>query len=218
MSVDKEKKTPALVRATHRIEDLLSIIVLAVMALLPLIEFGGRTIIGKGIAGSIPLVEHLTLWIAFLGAALAARSDRHLALSSGSFLPDRLLAYAHLMTGILGAAVSASLFWAAVELVKVMRGVESTVALGIPVWLAMCILPAGFGVIAARFIWHTSDRWWGRSIATLGLAIPAVFGLVSRPSGFRNPPSGHTRVDSGVPARPAYIYGHRRHGAASLLE
>ena len=177
MSVDKEKKTPALVRATHRIEDLLSIIVLAVMALLPLIEFGGRTIIEKGIAGSIPLVEHLTLWIAFLGAALAARSDRHLALSSGSFLPDRLLAYAHLMTGILGAAVSASLFWAAVELVKVMRGVESTVALGIPVWLAMCILPAGFGVIAARFIWHSSDRWWGRSIATLGLAIPAVFGL-----------------------------------------
>ena len=43
---------------------------------------------GRGIPGSIVLVQHLTLWVALLGAALAARSDPLLALvSTPQFLP-----------------------------------------------------------------------------------------------------------------------------------
>ena len=74
---------------SNKVENTLSIALLAAMSLLPLIEIAGRTMVGQGIPGSIPLVEHLTLWIAFLGAALAARSDRLLVLSTASFLPQR---------------------------------------------------------------------------------------------------------------------------------
>ena len=66
----------------HRLENAISIAVLGAMALLPLVEVAGRAFAGRGIPGSIPLVQHLTLWIALLGAALAARSDRLLALST----------------------------------------------------------------------------------------------------------------------------------------
>ena len=52
---------------TNKVENTLSIALLAAMSLLPLIEIAGRTMVGQGIPGSIPLVEHLTLWIAFLG-------------------------------------------------------------------------------------------------------------------------------------------------------
>ena len=76
---------------TNKLENTLSIALLAAMSLLPLIEIAGRTILGQGIPGSIPLVEHLTLWIAFLGAARAARSDRLLALSTARSLPDRVV-------------------------------------------------------------------------------------------------------------------------------
>ena len=61
-------------------EDTIAIAVLATMAALPLIEIAGRAWWGRGVPGSIVLVQHLTLWIALLGAALAARSDRLLAL------------------------------------------------------------------------------------------------------------------------------------------
>ena len=65
--------------ALERIENSLSIAVLAAMALLPLVEIFGRQLLGRGIAGSIPIVQHLTLWVAILGAALASRSGRHLS-------------------------------------------------------------------------------------------------------------------------------------------
>ena len=60
----------------NRIEDLLPISILVMMSILPLIEILGRLFWGRGVPGSIVLVQHLTLWIAVAGAMLAARSDR----------------------------------------------------------------------------------------------------------------------------------------------
>ena len=57
-------------RAHHiRLENAVSITVLAVMALLPLVEILGRLLVGRGISGSIVIVQNLTLWITLLGAA-----------------------------------------------------------------------------------------------------------------------------------------------------
>ena len=54
-----------------RLENTLVVAVLAVMAILPLIEIAGRVVIGRGISGSIVVVQNLTLWITVLGAATA---------------------------------------------------------------------------------------------------------------------------------------------------
>ena len=47
------------------------------MAILPLAEAGLRALFGVGIPGSLPFVQHLTLWVTFLGAALAAHRRVH---------------------------------------------------------------------------------------------------------------------------------------------
>ena len=60
---------PAPTSRLDRAENLFSIAILGAMALLPMIEVLGRAILGHGIPGSIPLVQHLTLWIALAGAA-----------------------------------------------------------------------------------------------------------------------------------------------------
>ncbi len=57
--------------ALGRAEGWLSIGILALMSAVPLIEIAGRKLAGGGIPGSIPVVQYLTLWVAFLGAALA---------------------------------------------------------------------------------------------------------------------------------------------------
>ena len=77
-----------------RVENWISIAILAAMAALPMMEVVSRELLGRSISGTIPLVQHLTLWIALAGAALASRSERHLALSTPS-LPSRALSGAH---------------------------------------------------------------------------------------------------------------------------
>ena len=166
-----------------KLENLFSVAILMVMALLPVLEVIGRKFVGRGISGSIPLVEHLTLWIAFLGAMLAARSDRMLALSTVSFLPEAARNPVRIFTGAVGAGVAAWLAWASFDLVRFEYEAPTFVAWGIPVWTAMCIMPAAFAVIAVRLIWHASDKGWGRLLAGLGLALPIGLGLVTSMQG-----------------------------------
>ncbi len=158
-------------------ENAFSITVLAVMALLPLAEIAGREVIGRGIPGSIPLVQHLTLWIAFLGAGLAARSNTLLALSTADFLPARWLGPVRIFTSAIGTGIAASLLVASIDMVRVERPYGDQVALGIPVWLAITIMPVGLALVAGRLIWHASDNWKGRLLAGIGLLIPIAFGV-----------------------------------------
>jgi len=55
------------------LEDGLSVVVLVVLAAVPLCEFGSRALLHRSLSGSIPLSQHLTLCITFLGAAIAAQ-------------------------------------------------------------------------------------------------------------------------------------------------
>jgi tripartite ATP-independent transporter DctM subunit len=168
-----ERASPAV-----RIENALSIAVLAAMSLLPIIEIVGRVTVGHGIPGSIPLVQNLTMWVAILGAALAARADRLLALTTRAFLPEKARGPISVFTSAVGAAVTASLCAASVDLVRIERGSGDTVAWGIPVWVALTVLPLGFAVITGRILWHSSGSWLGRAVASLGLLVPVAFGLV----------------------------------------
>src|SRR5438046_9934856 len=58
------------------------------MAVLPIAEILARGLLHFGIPGSGPFVQHLTLWVAFLGAALAAREGRLLARATTTFIPE----------------------------------------------------------------------------------------------------------------------------------
>ena len=160
-----------------KVENSFSVALLAVMSLLPLLEMAGREMFGRGIPGSIPIVQHLTLWIAFLGAALAARSERLLALSTATFLPVGLRRPMKIFTSALGAAIAVCLLLASLDLLLVEREAGGEVAWGIPVWVALCIMPVGFGVIAGRLIWHAAETRRGRLLAVSALAIPVVLGL-----------------------------------------
>lgn len=149
-------KWPSLGKLKHA-EAVLSIAVLAMMTALPLAEMVSRKLAGTGIPGSIPVVQHLTLWVTLLGAALAAGSDRLLALSTTVFFAERWRSMVRVFTAALGAGVCASLAAASVELMDVLRQAGDVLAWGIPVWVALAIMPAGFALIAVRLVVRASD-------------------------------------------------------------
>ena len=165
-------------RLPEAAENILAIAVLGVMSVLPLAEIVGRRWLGGGISGSAPLVQHMTLWATFLGGALAARSDRLLALSLTRFLPDRWHARAHVLTSFLGAAITSLLVVASVELVLLDREYGDVVAWDIPLYAFSMVMPLGFAAIAGRLIWKASESWSGRAVAACGVLVPILLGVL----------------------------------------
>jgi tripartite ATP-independent transporter DctM subunit len=156
------------------LENAVAIAVLGVMTALPLLEIVGRTS-GRSVPGSIVLVQHLTLWIAVVGAMLAARSERLLSLPTLRFFSDRWRAPFEIITSGLAAGVTATLLLASLDLVRIERTAGDIVAWGIPSWVILAVLPVGFAVIAGRLIWHAAANPRGRLLTALGLAIPLLF-------------------------------------------
>ena len=118
------------------------------MAVLPLLEIVIRKFYASGIPGSATWVQHLALWVGFLGAAIAARKGELLSLSAGgSFLTGKWKTISGVFTGGVGVAVCAVLARGSLELVLVEREGGRALALGLPVWVAEAIMPLGFTVI-----------------------------------------------------------------------
>lgn len=170
-----------------RFETALAILPLAVMAALVAAAFVVRQLGAGSVPGAQPLTQHLTLWVALLGAVLAARQGKLLAIGSAAYLPDGpLRRAAPVVAGAVGAAVAALLARAAFDMVRLDREAGGVVALGIPIWVAQLVLPVGFGILALRLAWCASSGWVGRGIA--GAAIAAAILLAAEPAWVESAP------------------------------
>jgi len=156
---------------------------MSLMALLPVAELVARYTGFSGVPGSTVFVQHLTLWVAFLGAALAAGSDRLLALSANTFLPERWAAPVRVVGSGLTAAIATGLCWASYQFVLSQRDGGGILALGIAKWVVQLVMPYGFLLIAARAVWGAGPRFPQRAIAALFLLIPLALYLAPQPQG-----------------------------------
>jgi tripartite ATP-independent transporter DctM subunit len=156
-------------------EDSLSVIALSLMMLLPVSEMVTRTLHLPGIPASPMFVQQLTLWVGLLGAALASRTGRLLALSSSTFLPERIRPHVAVFSAFMLAAVSSALASASWTFVQSERQASGMLLPGLPRWWFILIMPVGFGAIALRAIWMAGG-WRSRAIALLGLLAPVALG------------------------------------------
>jgi C4-dicarboxylate transporter DctM subunit len=157
------------------IENAIAALAMLVMVALPLLEIAVRRLFGVGVPASGPIVQHLTLWVGFLGAAIAAREGKLLALATGTFIPAGPLRRA---AGIVAAAVaswaSVILAWGGVAMVAAEREAQTTIGAGIPAWMAQAVLPAAFAVIAARLVYKAGPAWIDRLLASTGVVAALV--------------------------------------------
>ncbi|HVM81492.1 MAG TPA: TRAP transporter large permease subunit [Stellaceae bacterium] len=167
--------------AARVVEDAAAAGSLALMALLPAIEVVLRALFGTGIPGTSGYVENLTLWVAYLGAVIAAREGRHLDLSTGtSRFPPAMRRAAAVVVAFLSAAVVAGLFWASFQFVQAETSVSLRIGGWLPVALAEAILPLAFAAIAAHLV-ARAETWSERLAAFLGLAGAAAGGFFLEP-------------------------------------
>jgi tripartite ATP-independent transporter DctM subunit len=163
-------------------ESALSIAVLAVLTAVPLVDLVGREAVGHSLSGGTTAVQYLTLWITFLGAALAARSERLLALATVSLLPPSAQALAKVVVAFVTVAVVGAFALASVELIGVDFQYGATAVWGIPVWCVSLVMPVALAAIAVRTIARASPGTPPRVLVALALAIVALAGLVPEAS------------------------------------
>ena len=165
----------------RRSEDLVVVGVLLAMMALPVLEIALRAVFKTGVAGSSAIVQHLTLIVGMLGAALAARDGRLLALSPvQSLLTGRAKIGARFFSGTLAAMIAGVLAVSSWRYVAAVKPLGKILVYGLPVWTVQLVLPLGFGLIAARLIWHAADGWAARGAALLlAAALPALVGWTS---------------------------------------
>ncbi len=159
-----------------RLEHGTLIAVLALAALIPLIDFLGRPLGNLHVPGGAAYLQQLVLWTAFLGGLLTTGAGKHLTLSTTEFLGSgRLRAWLGSATTLLSAGVCLVLAYASVKVVQANREeVKLLPGLGVPTWLSECVMPVALALMALRFAWRTGPRPAAR---VAGLALLAVASL-----------------------------------------
>jgi C4-dicarboxylate transporter DctM subunit len=181
-------------RVLALVEDGAASLALLAMVVLPLLEIVWRRALGHGLPGSGPIVQHLTLWVGFMGAAMAARDGKLLALATGTFIPAGVWRRAaDILAAAFGACSALILAWGAYRMVVIERESGTTIGANIPAWVAQLVLPIAFALIAVRIVWRPgfnaltqtsgtppAPRWIDRVLASLGLVAGVV--LIKVPS------------------------------------
>lgn len=166
------------------VSGLLSVI-LAAMILLPVAQTFARRFLDADVPGASVYIQHLTLWVGFLGAVLASVGHRHLALSTTNFLTEgRLRLYAELLANAVTAAVTLLLTYGSAQLVWENRESTEILAGGIPAWWSQAVMPLALAVMTGLSITRAPGGWPGRIVT-------AVACLCLVPFLFIDPAHGH---------------------------
>jgi TRAP-type C4-dicarboxylate transport system permease small subunit len=137
----------------NRLEEILLDSFLILMVLLGLLQILFRNILSIGLYWIDPLMRHIVLWVALLGASAATREDRHISIDllSGRLGPrSRSIVQAGIYC--ISAAICLTFVPSAVRFVASEYEVGKTLAFGIPIWISQSIIPVMLIVLGLRFL------------------------------------------------------------------
>ena len=135
-----------------KIEGFLLVITLSTMILLSFSQAILRNFFEQGLPWADLLLRQLVLWVAFLGASLATRDNRHLSIDFlKHFLPTRWNSRLLFLPLFFTSIASAYLSWFAWVFVKYEKEAETILYGNIPIWIFQIILPIAFCLISLRF-------------------------------------------------------------------
>ncbi len=124
--------------------------------------------------GLAVMVQHLTLWVGFLGALLATRAGKHLHLSAIDAVPPGWpRRAARLLTSAVSTAVCTVLAYASARLVRAETEGARFIVPGVPFWWSMTVMPVACAFMALVFAWRAErDRWrWLQRGLSIGVAL-----------------------------------------------
>jgi len=150
---DHKPPQNALVQRLLTLETALLVLCLTGMIVLAVLQIFLRNAAQTGLVWIDPLLRRLVLWIALLGAMVAARDQNHLSIDVLThFLPPRIAALGRTVAWLFTALVCAALAHSSVLFLRdeMQYGMEAMQ--GVPSWPFALIMPLAFAIMALRYL------------------------------------------------------------------
>ena len=145
--------------ATARLEEWILIIVVMGMVFFSFLQVVLRNVLSEGILGGDIVLRHLVLWVGFIGASLATRSERHINIDIFSrFLKGRAKRLSGIIVNLFSAVIAYFLTSASVSFVLMEREFKTILFGSVESWYFQIIIPIGFAIITFRFLVLSLDE------------------------------------------------------------
>lgn len=132
-----------------------SIVLIALLTLMVVVGFAQvvlRNLFETGISWADPMLRYSVLWIAFIGASLATRENRHINIDVLTrFLPLRIKRVVSILMNLFALSVCIILLKASIDFMKMEIEFPREVFAGIKNWMLEIIIPIGFLLMSLRF-------------------------------------------------------------------
>ena len=111
-----------------------------------------RNFLDTGIVWIDPLLRMLVLWLSLIGAAVAAREQKHIQIDVLTrLLNPGLFRLVQTLVNLFCAGVCLMIAWSGLTWIKFDYEDQIISFLGIPAWMLEVIIPISFAVIGLRF-------------------------------------------------------------------
>ena len=138
---------------------------------LPLLEIALRRF-NSGVSGSAEMLQHLVLFVAMAGGAIAARENRLLSLSTfTAFLKGPWATAARSLSASVSVFVTFAIGIGCYQFINTGGIGDEVLFFGVPVWVFMAVMPVGFALLGLRIIRFSGSSWHLR-------LIPVMVGIV----------------------------------------
>ena len=155
----KNSESCRFVAVLHRFEDFLLVAFLGAMLLIAAAQIGLRNVMGMSLMWGDPLTEHIMLWAGLLGASLATRQRKHIAIDVlANPLPSSIQSKIRCISDLLSSLICTFLVYASIIYLNYEYQEHSTTFWGLPVWLVLSIFPLTFALMAFRFFVSALSR------------------------------------------------------------
>src|SRR4030042_440515 len=151
------------------LENLLAFLSVFLLALFPFLEVIARKFFHTGIRNSTEYTHHLVLILAFIGAAITTRENRHLSLALNFKFGPRILARIHVANAFLNTVFCTAFAWCSMSFLLNAFDANEKIAIFPLRWIVM-VMPVGYALMAFRFSRQAPGGAWGKGIASSGFA------------------------------------------------
>ncbi len=138
----------------YKIEEIVLSLILTTMIIMACLQIALRALFSSGIVWADPLLRYLVLWAGLLGAAVATRMGKHIAIDLISHLvPELILYWLQIAIQVFSLAVCLVLTYASIIFVINEASFDcSQSLLGLASWQLNLIFPVSFGLISMHFL------------------------------------------------------------------
>jgi len=112
-----------------------------------------RNIFETGISWADPMLRYTVLWLAFIGASIATRENRHINIDVLTrLLSPKLKKIVSVLTNLFALSVCLILLKSSIDFIKIEMQFPSEIFLGLKNWMLEIIIPIGFSMMSLRFL------------------------------------------------------------------